>query len=660
MLRFFRQYVMNQWTLVIGGCILMVVFLLPSACLNSAQRDMTVGHLNGSTIKSSDLSAAESEVRVCSAVFPLLGVRAILTPGNMDVREFTPLQWVLMLKDAQAQGLSASEAEVTDLLRGLGVNEERLNVIANSLRTSKKYVIDSLRKRATIQRYMAASSGLREVSAADWAGMLLTAAQARMMRRGDLELGLLDMSTGSVRMSEPITESFLQDTFATVRVSMVPVTPKAYMDKVEEPSEESMKKLFEEYKDKLIGQSEPYGFGYRYPDRVKVEYLTIDRDKVAATVKVDEAEALKYYDENPSRYAPRAENENAPPLPPPAYLTVRDAVYKDLKSQKTDDLSLEIARYARGLMIDDARGQPMDGGYRDIPAEWKPIALTDVAQKVQQKYGVLPSVVREDSVWMDSDALAALPGIGGTLISEADQIVRFADYAMSVREIADESGDYAFLRFQTRLPSETMRDYPGNLYLFRVIDAQRSHVPQSMDEVATQVRYDARRIEAYKLIESERASWAARMSDQAIDEVATAAQATVVTPAPFPRRVPERSLQPPMVRDVGRNAGFVDAVFKVAQDLAAKGPVATAPQADRTLSVLVPEKLTLFLVRIDGYDPMTRKDFEKRATQADTPFVLKQLLLDRTADGAGDPFSEESLATRVGYIRSGEKSKADN
>ena len=109
MLRFLRKY--NAHILVVGGCLLMVAFLVEPT-INSCQQtqpgayDNVIGTFkSGGELTSEDIQRAQMEMAVLEISSPLLSVRGL-----------DPMQWLLMLHDAERLGISASDAEAQAIL----------------------------------------------------------------------------------------------------------------------------------------------------------------------------------------------------------------------------------------------------------------------------------------------------------------------------------------------------------------------------------------------------------------------------------------------------------------------------------------------------------------------------------------------------------------
>ncbi|MCG6154789.1 hypothetical protein [Rubinisphaera margarita] len=92
-------------------------------------------------------------------------------------------------------------------------------------------------------------------------------------------------------------------------LATVSVAVEAFKSEVGEPTDEELKALFDEHREKFPSGSDP---GFRQPPRVKLAYLEVDYDTVAKTVKeVTDEEVKAYYEANKEDYR----NQTADPFP---------------------------------------------------------------------------------------------------------------------------------------------------------------------------------------------------------------------------------------------------------------------------------------------------------------------------------------------------------
>ena len=100
MLKFLRQY--NQWILVVGGTLLLITFLMPTAIQSCAQQSAVSGavwatYSGGKTITGADLENARQEIRIVE----LVGNRLIAQIGA----DREPAHWWLLAHEAKLSGL---------------------------------------------------------------------------------------------------------------------------------------------------------------------------------------------------------------------------------------------------------------------------------------------------------------------------------------------------------------------------------------------------------------------------------------------------------------------------------------------------------------------------------------------------------------------------
>jgi hypothetical protein len=116
---------------------------------------------------------------------------------------------------------------------------------------------------------------------------------------------LVDTFKPSIRIgNEPIaTPSQRWDWFNRVNrkavIEAVPFAVANYVDEVKRPSDEVLKKFFEENKNALPDPTSPNS-GFRRPQKVAIEYIKADVAQFAA--KVSDAEVLKEYEDNKDEY----------------------------------------------------------------------------------------------------------------------------------------------------------------------------------------------------------------------------------------------------------------------------------------------------------------------------------------------------------------------
>ena len=680
MFKFIRQY--QSYLLVVGGSLLMIAFLIEPALkmFNPSREKAPIGRIDGKKITFGDQDSAGADLYVLET----LGI----VPGVRDRKE--ALAWFLALRDAQNHGLEVSQLEVNQMLALRGLDENGLKEAANRLRVSTGLIRRAIANWMLIDKYQELVLGLRSGSALERVRVSFEAQQlqnkayaqiTQAMSEGKPEMDpsvrqaveqtmaqasqMAWSVSPSPRLSQPLVQHFLHDQGAKVRLSLLRIPAQRSMDKFPEPSLAELESLFQQYKQVLPGEGQPYGFGYRQPNRVKLEYLELPAAALLAATKVDEADALAHYLANQQKYVSPATQAIATPATQATALTyaqVRSQIISELREARARELGDRMLKEAQGLLLDDARQLSDVAGYRDT-AGWEPMSLAKLAAELQERFGVLPTVVRLDGQWLTAKELAQLSGIGNSRIHEGTRSTRrnqvtFSDYVMSARELSPAPENALLtLRLQTRLASVPMIDDAGHRYLFRLIDAQPARSPDSIEEVRPQVVRDARLLMAYQSLVQDTLAWTQRLEHQTLEDLAQDLGLMRRMTGFFPRRnVTGVSLSVPEIPGLGPDDAFtdqtfIDTVFDRAEALAQAGPISHQDRGQRSLAIPVAQKLSLYLVTIEDYLPMNQREYDQTLTMyPQIPMWIYQLMMDGQSM---DPLALGPLKMRTGFVSEG-------
>jgi hypothetical protein len=143
----------------------------------------------------------------------------------------------------------------------------------------------------------------------------------------------------------------------SLSAELVQLKASYFVNKGETPPEEVVKEQFNQYKDNIPGQvseSNPYGFGYRLPDRVQFDYLALKLSDVASVAKPPtQEEAEQYYQQNRDRQftqkTPSDPNDPNSPLVTKvkSYAEVDDTIMSQLRRQRITTKVEQILQEAR-------------------------------------------------------------------------------------------------------------------------------------------------------------------------------------------------------------------------------------------------------------------------------------------------------------------------
>ena len=635
MLKFFRKY--NKWILGVGGSLLMIVFLIQPVLdmFRADPMEVAIGTFDGGELTRRDLMSAESDLNVLREFSLMLDPDFDPEAGNNSSSN-DPLRWALILKDAERLGLSASLYEVDQLKLEMGRSDADVEMIASRINATPGYVASGdppMADRAAVQ----GAAGGAGASVRQRAGFDVPPDRAV----GGHLPGLV-FSYGSSRMSRPLVEHFLQDQGAEVMGRAVMISAERLLDEVPAPSDAEVQAQFDEYKDDLPGRGEPYGFGYRVPDRIKLEYLSISMDQARQAVKVTEADALAHYREYPERFTSAGETA------PRSYEAARDDVIRDLTDQLAFELVEKMAKSAFGALYEDTRGMAKEDDYR-VVGDTELTPMRQIADRLEEEYGFRPDIRNAGGAWVAADAFTTLPGIGQSRLSDNIN-VDFAQFVQSTKELEPES-DNSLLprRLQVGIVTTPMISMEGSRHVFRLTAAEPSREPESLDEVRDKVTSDAHLLAAYKKLLTESDDWLKQAVDGGLDAVAEAADTSVIPLPPTPRRVPLPNglLVLPPLPSIGQSDAFIEAYFGTANAARDAGGVDQAP-ADVTTGVVgVDGRLSLAVYQVDSYQPMTREMFKLFAQDPRLPIMIDTTILIESR--IESPLSLKALEARLNF-----------
>jgi len=255
MLRWFHKY--QKIILVVGGSLLMVVFLIPGADMfMPTGANQPIGEVDGITFTAQDSNLAGAELELLTRI------------GRIPPEALPddPVQWMLLLHEAQRNGIYTTPAAA----RARWLPGADIPVLLSNLRTSEP-MLD------------------------------------RALQHLDMYLQHRQLVQSSMWTSEPRLRRFTRDVSSQATIELVAIDPRHFRDQIDPPTEPEILAHFEKYKDVAPGESEPYGFGYRLPPRVKIEYLSVPLRHVADVVEIDEIDAVRYYNQHRFRYLPETE-----------------------------------------------------------------------------------------------------------------------------------------------------------------------------------------------------------------------------------------------------------------------------------------------------------------------------------------------------------------
>ncbi len=501
LMKFFRKH--NKQLLAFFMVALMIVFIGGSALqgLLTPQTNPVVANSDYGPVTLLDQSSANSQTNLLE----MMGLdwrRPI--PGG--TKPLDTVDWIMLRREAKALG-----AEVTSsAVRAVTADEsyaERVNDVAHRLRVKPEVIHGAMADYRSVQQAAFSVAGSTVPSEAE----LMAAA------RNALET-------------------------VTIRAVLLPA--KAFVDESQQFSEAEIQAQFDKYRERERGEG--LDFGYFRPPGLKVQYIEIDREKLAAAVGVAnlDRKARSYYDERRVT-DPAFRKEGTPPGPDPAvagliegppappyvpYIDWEDAkdiaveaLRKEYADQAAERIANWIVQYADESWLEIERGKD---GYKTAPQNVAKLDYYDeVVRHIPTTMAYPGAVTVATTEFFTAEETDDVPGIGGAVfrtgpgVSQPFAALAFRTKAIvpsiSIEELpnaADYLAPYQSCRY-TLTDEDT-----GNLYIFRVVDAVPAHAPESVAEVRDLVLEDLRLMRAFEVAKMRAESLRACSASQSLRE----------------------------------------------------------------------------------------------------------------------------------------------
>jgi len=488
--------------MAVFSAFLMIAFALPSATKYGGQnRGQVIGTINGEKLYNTDLADARSTWDV--AIHTRVGPRQDHVLAEMLPQVATqqiarnPLLLLLLEREAQRMGVTVSQDSVRSFLQnvpGLITGDEDRDA----------------RIRPVVEDLLLVATAFERASSA-------------------------------IKISDPLVSHELAELMQSITVNVAEVNSSAYLSKVPAPTADQIKKQFEQYADLIRGNvtaTNRFGFGYKYPNRVKLQYIMVPRADVRRAVEASKTpyewrvDAQKYYLQHQPEFqveappgaksattAAAATRPTSGPTTQP-FAAAEQHIKDQLIDAATDHTLGQIQDYLTTSMAGDylayhnAVGNTATTTAGATQAASKPAPLTSLgvpydsvdylkklAAAVQQHFKVLPSVVSLQDNWLTAEDVAKLPGIGAA--RRADTIP-FAQYVMTqTAPFLPEANRNSINTLQVLQPAQPVTDANRAVYLARVSAADPAHRPASLAEVEQQVVADIKTQAAFEMAQAE-------------------------------------------------------------------------------------------------------------------------------------------------------------
>jgi len=657
MLKFLRKY--QTIVLAVGVSLLMVAFLLNDVMLQISHifGGQTTGTIvvNGSNedIDSKEFESAAIDYRVLSKLnevfeefFPSRGMTVmdvLIDPRPLGPEDPNRISvqgawhWALLKREASEAGLMGG----------------RLDANVFSAELAAMFVA----RRAPIEQ-AAQEVDVRLQRLAGVANVSLTHVQDALASYvGVRRLVTLYQEAGVY--SDGRLQHIAADFGHAANVTALFLDAGAMLASASEPAEDAIAAQFEKYRDTAPGTGQ-YGFGYRQPDRVKVEYLTVDYDSILAKIDVSGVDARKWYLENKNNQE-FIRTVGTPPAPVP-YEQVSVEIISRLKNERAQSLAGEISKFIKSEILPESQGLERDGDYRKVEADWsaRAISLEALRERVQNQFGVDVNYRAHNDKWLsiaDLNDPAVVGDIASAVRDFGSQSVRFSELATSVRELGHpRQGSTLQVGLTETEPvyvKKTIysfnRPLPPNtdMFFYRITAADNERPAASLDEVREQIVRDLKRFEVYTNLVAQQETWKQKAIDEGIDKVGDPyglkPRSRMI--ARYDARMLQmgQGIQASEVPGVGRYQALSDAIMTRAYSFDPRGLFSEVPKPDRFVVMPIEDRLGLAVVEITANNPMSRENWQSYSTDSafDAIFQHQELGADLAL-----PFKWETMRSR--------------
>jgi hypothetical protein len=481
----------------------------------------------------------------------------------------------------------------------------------------------------------------------------------------------------AVGASLPELEQAYRDQTQNARVSISVIDSNALRAEVAEPTAEELQAHFEAGKDRETGHTETeLLYGYRIPNRIRIEYLTVDPDEIQPLVRVSEKQARQYYEENKHKYMKTVE-ETSPFVPegaepqkiPLTYEEVKDRAREDRRKDK----AVQEAQRLANKILQAARRPwdmaPLDeNNVRTTPASDSLTPFAELQRKFSTEY---PVQYKRTELLTESDLIRE-PGLGRTTAVVGRRRASISTLAFHVEGLAtaEPEDEQAVLHLNEPGPLVVERRslqpgadlVPYQAYIFRVVEVVPSGPPASLDEVREAVVENVTLAKAFELTgEHARALAEAARAEGLTQAVASATELRTLlgerdeppTTEPVIPPLADRYLKalepfepetfrrrPDDIKNVGFAPKLHDEVFALAD---AAGSDAGAEH--RVVVVPITGTRKWVVAELLAVEPIYRGEFEqiRRELERQNSWYQGRLF-------GGAWFSPENILSRAGFV----------
>lgn len=587
MFKFLRKY--STWIMAVGGTLLMITFLVPQAIQGLSQYSAQTGS-SWATVGPDEETVTNGAYDIIQRQTRLIAALGPQNPLNQIGAGSNPAHWYLLVREASEAGLIPGS--------GAGITlAEAIALSTGDESLSGGVIIANLSARAGL------TPNQTIATLADVVGV------NRLMR----------LLAGSGRISDVRMRNAAAIKLLGVAADVVVVDARTN-DSIETPSvdEEALAAQLAEYAAETEGEGDR-GFGYRVPDRFKIEWLSIPKNAVEAAVEqsdaLDPVTLRKAFLRDPAKFG--AIGNLSTSTSGPSFDKYRERVRTRVLADETAKLTSNIAKYANDQLQFPRRGLATSGIHVDLPADWATsrLSLTDLATRLREQFAIdLPAYASSGGEWIQTTDLTDSDRFGDLGSATTNRFGRNPMQTPRVVDAIKEFGGNDTVPVQAGLAFPPLSTLGGDLFIARVIETDPSREPKDLAEVREKVTADLEAIFRFDSVVEQLPELLSTARADGLRSVATAFDSPVSF-APDIREVDLNVLLQFGVSISGRIPGIgsdptaVKAVIEYASLLDPTAPMSDQPIEKRLFAVPLPDQLKILFVDVDRVSPLTKEQW---------------------------------------------------
>jgi hypothetical protein len=603
MTKFFRRH--SRIFLLMFMAVLMVVFVIGDALSrggsNAVDSDEQVGAARGVPVRQSHLRGANSD-------FEIARLMGMLPAGLEQLPRFADAGdvWLtihLLAKEAGDLGISVSEAKIMQMMQQRGFQDSQFDFVRERFGLSRKGVFASLSR--------------------------------------TLAIGVMFETQLEAALAVPLPQLQLayRDRAQKASVKVSVIDAEAFVLQTDPPTEEQLLAHFEAGKDREDAHTPAaLAYGYRLPDRIQLEYLTVDPVEIEPLVMIREADAVSFYEANKSKY----QTEAVGPLAIGA-ATVQQT-YEEARDRVREAVrSLEAIKEAQRL-VNTIQAEALRSW---VKAGEKAASESESFEALAARLSTPYQVKWEETDWIERGDFVTIPVLGGASRSDDRRRIPAADEAFNVEGLATDANLENSLKvnqpspvFVTYRVNATGKSEPYQAVVFRVTGVKPAAPPDSIEQVRARLVENVRMEAAFVRAGNSAKAIASMARKSSLDEAVAQAddlrailsEADESKAADEPEVEPQTRLAertgyldmltpfsppdfgrlPTLIRGI-RSQLLTDRIFELDTAESDDGGVVVVPAADKH-AWLVAERVELQPL-YDGEFELARQGLEQQAAQ---------------------------------------------